>query len=264
MQAGTADTLQTISQTFDAAAGQELRGSAFFDANDYLPFDDFAIVTINGPGGTTTLFNSSISDVGNYGETPWTEFTYMIPTTGTYTITAGVANRFDSGLPSFLGFDMAFGSKRFDTKASATAPLPPGWERVLPGTTYTAAKGFGWTSSSGISGGNGIAPTQLPPGTTADMYKDFVLGSGTATFNVYVGVNNSATVSVYTYAPTLVSAGVKVTAENGTTASGSNGIVTVTGNAGADGILKITITKPAGTALWAVNGIDVTYPLQVT
>jgi len=66
-------------------------------------------------------------------------------------------------------------------------------------------------------------------------------------------------VYAYAYAPGLVPTGMKVTAEGGTTATLATGatFVTVTGSAGADGVLTLTL-KGGALAFWVVNGIEVT------
>ncbi len=99
----------TLSQTFDAKAGNKISGYAFFDTWDYLPYNDNAYVRIIDSGGTVvdTVFSKSVSDVdvGNWGETPWTYWEYTFSAEGTYTVEAGVANYLLPGVPSFLGLD---------------------------------------------------------------------------------------------------------------------------------------------------------------
>jgi hypothetical protein len=104
---GTADVYQTLSQTFTARAGEILKGSAFFTTLDYLPFDDHGYVRFTL--GNEILFQSSVGALGNINGhssgTPWTSFSYLIVSSGTYTLEAGVKNRLDSVADSVLGID---------------------------------------------------------------------------------------------------------------------------------------------------------------
>jgi hypothetical protein len=93
----------TLSQTFSANAGDTILGWAFFQANDYMPYNDDAYVRI--VQGNLILFSSSVSAVGDYGFTPWTFFAYTFPSSGTFTIEAGVRNVEDNALSSVLGLD---------------------------------------------------------------------------------------------------------------------------------------------------------------
>jgi len=93
----------TLSQTFFANAGDTLSGYAFFDTTDYLPYNDDGYVRI--VQGNVILFSSSVSAVGNFGQTPWTFFSYTFPISGWYTIEAGVRNVQDNSVLSYLGLD---------------------------------------------------------------------------------------------------------------------------------------------------------------
>lgn len=103
--AGSTNNYQTLSQTFAANAGQWVSFDWFFQANDYLPYNDDAYLTITGPSGTTTIFSSNVAAVGNYGNTGWQSGNYFISANGNYTISVGVANRLDSILSSGVGLD---------------------------------------------------------------------------------------------------------------------------------------------------------------
>ncbi|MBD7911192.1 hypothetical protein [Clostridium cibarium] len=96
----------TISQTFAAKAGDKIEGWAFFKANDYLPFNDNSKVRIKaGNNVIATPFNYSVSDVGDYGHTPWTYWSHTFTADGTFTIEAQIANALDSSLDSYMGLD---------------------------------------------------------------------------------------------------------------------------------------------------------------
>src|SRR5207249_4183106 len=96
----------TLSQTFTANAGDRITGWAFFDAADYMPYNDHAEVVITSSGGgSVTVFSFSVSAVGDYGQTPWTKWQYTFPSGGTFTIQAQLTNALDNNLDSRLGFD---------------------------------------------------------------------------------------------------------------------------------------------------------------
>lgn len=97
----------TLSQTFDASAGDKISGWAFFDARDIPLCNDDAYVRIIDPyGEVVTVFEASVSTVVPYGWTEWTEWEeYTCTEEGTYTIEARVANNGMWGLDSYLGLD---------------------------------------------------------------------------------------------------------------------------------------------------------------
>jgi hypothetical protein len=99
LQAGAQDTLNSISQTYLLGAGQTMTGFAFFDADDYLPYDDYAVVAIYDSYGAlvATPFYSNVSTVGDYGDGAWTAWTFTAATTDYFTVKMGVANILDSG-----------------------------------------------------------------------------------------------------------------------------------------------------------------------
>lgn len=66
----------------------------FFQSNDYLPFNDFAYVTVNGV--QTVL--SNVATVGNYGNSGWQTFNFASAYTGK--ISFGATNVLDNALSS--------------------------------------------------------------------------------------------------------------------------------------------------------------------
>ena len=103
---GAQDTYTHLTQPFTATAGQTVSGWAFFDGEDYLPFnDDGAVVIQQGGSDLATVFAASIGALGNYGKTGWTAWSYTVPSSGTYTVDARVRNRGDGSVPSYLGLD---------------------------------------------------------------------------------------------------------------------------------------------------------------
>lgn len=87
--------------TLDVTAGDQISFSWAFDADDYLNFNDFAFVTING----TPIELADISQVGSYGATSWASFSYTATSTGPLTIGFGVMNTGDSGVNTYLLVD---------------------------------------------------------------------------------------------------------------------------------------------------------------
>jgi hypothetical protein len=121
------DLYSTLSQTFTASAGDAIHGWAFFDAGDYLPFNDDGYVRIKE--GNHVLFSADVAAVGEYSETPWTAWAFTLPTAGSYTLEAGVRNRGDNGYDSFLGlddirFESADGAAGLRSSSVAAAPEP--------------------------------------------------------------------------------------------------------------------------------------------
>jgi hypothetical protein len=125
------DSVTTLSTTFTIGpGGQHISFSAFFDAGDYAPFDDYGdVVLYKGSTPLVTLFAANILGgagldskppvpllvpeagggtnrlgVGGYGTTPWTTIQYAITQPGTYTLEARTSNTGDNALDSYLGF----------------------------------------------------------------------------------------------------------------------------------------------------------------
>ncbi len=106
-----ADSSVYQSLTWDA--GETITFDWAFQAFDYLPYNDYAYFKVAG----TTQTLSSVSDVGNYGETPWATYSYTFGSAGTGNIEFGVLNLLDNNLPSKLLIDNV-------TATSNAAPVP--------------------------------------------------------------------------------------------------------------------------------------------
>lgn len=110
LAAGKLDTLtannatdgSAIKTTAFLSAGQTLSFDYRFDSTDYLPYNDFGFLTI-APSFATKL--ADIQSVGDYGDSGWQTYTYVAPTSGTYTIGFGVVDTNDSGVASLLFLD---------------------------------------------------------------------------------------------------------------------------------------------------------------
>jgi VCBS repeat-containing protein len=84
--------------------GESFHTSWLFDANDYLPYNDFAFVaiTLDGEVVQTIDLLSSIDVVGNYNATAWQQFSFNVETEGFYSFSFGVMDEGDYNLSSDL------------------------------------------------------------------------------------------------------------------------------------------------------------------
>jgi hypothetical protein len=108
-----------LSQTFSLSAGEKLTGDVGFQANDYLPFNDFASLQVNG----TPIFSSDVAAVGDFGNTGWQSFSFTAPSAGSYTLSLHVANDLDNALSSGAVLD----------GVKAGVPEPATWAMMLIG-----------------------------------------------------------------------------------------------------------------------------------
>jgi len=101
-----------IRQQIEISAGQKLTGVYFFGTCDYIPFNDYATITlVPDPNSSLTdiiLINISVTDVGNYGSTDgWGlfEHTFSEAEAGTYEIVLLVHDVDDNIFKSYLAVD---------------------------------------------------------------------------------------------------------------------------------------------------------------
>jgi len=107
------DTLSggTLNGTYGSAMGMTVKGRMGrylvanweFQAQDYLPYDDFAFATVVNVDTGDYYFEvlARVSDVGDYGNGSGT-FSYKYPATGTYRVGFGVMNAIDNANDSEL------------------------------------------------------------------------------------------------------------------------------------------------------------------
>jgi hypothetical protein len=98
-----------LSQTFAANGGDILSFDIFFDAGDYLPFNDdgYALLREVNTFAVYPLYAQSVASVGDYQSHGWFNVNFPIPVAGLYQLEAGVRNIGDSALASAVGLDRA-------------------------------------------------------------------------------------------------------------------------------------------------------------
>ncbi len=107
---------QTVSQMVDLTAGEMLSGYAAFDRDDTGLYLDAAKVSILNAAdkeiatpfymdGGSPLLNPFLPTMSDYGNGPWTLWSWTAPATGTYTLVYAVANTVDNNLNSYGYFD---------------------------------------------------------------------------------------------------------------------------------------------------------------
>lgn len=102
-------SLNQLYQSFTAGTGDILSFDIFFDADDYIPYNDYGKAYVldssNNKVGGGDLFYSDIASVGDYGETPWTPVSLTFTKSDTYTLYVEITNGKDSVLDSYVGVD---------------------------------------------------------------------------------------------------------------------------------------------------------------
>ncbi len=98
LTAGAAYQFSSISQVFTMNKGDIFTGKAQFFGADYLPYNDYSLVQMNG----VTLFSKNIAQVGTNGVSALTDFSYTALKSGQHAFFAGVANDRDAAGSSRL------------------------------------------------------------------------------------------------------------------------------------------------------------------
>ncbi|MDG3003609.1 PEP-CTERM sorting domain-containing protein [Paludisphaera mucosa] len=127
------DVATTLSQTFQASAGETLSFDVFFDTGDDANNDyGYARLYDGSQNLVATLFSADEATVGPQGTTGWVSVSFLIASGGSYTLEFGVANAVDND--SF--FDSALGIDKVSVSA-----VPEPSSLVLCGASALIAAG---------------------------------------------------------------------------------------------------------------------------
>jgi PEP-CTERM motif len=123
---GVINLATTLFQQFDMDAGDIVRFAVAFYTEETAPtgFNDngtLGIFDLDFGLGSTILFSQSVNTTVGNG-TPWTFVSFTAPTTGSYQVTARIANIGDSIVPSYILLD-----------AVDAVPEPGTWMLMLLG-----------------------------------------------------------------------------------------------------------------------------------
>jgi hypothetical protein len=101
-----------ISQSQTWSAGEQLSFDWFFQAQDYLPFNDYSLFQVKDTWGNliSNYTLSNVAAVGNYGNSGWHTFNYTFASSGAGSINFAVYNALDNSLSSQLYVDNVKGS----------------------------------------------------------------------------------------------------------------------------------------------------------
>jgi len=100
-----------IKVTIDVEAGDEISVDWMFDANDYLPYNDFAALTTS-EGDLFVL--ADVESVGDYGDSGWLTSVFTASDSGPLTIGLVVANVDDTAMDPSLLVDNVQVNRDFD------------------------------------------------------------------------------------------------------------------------------------------------------
>ena len=90
-----------IKGTMNLNEGDTVSFRWFYDAADYVPYDDFAAFSVSYQNGESSLIElADTSDVGNYGESGWQTFEYTATDSGEVTLGFTVMNVGDTAMDS--------------------------------------------------------------------------------------------------------------------------------------------------------------------
>ena len=106
LTAGCPGNPTEATQDLYMGAGQIITGFAAFDAGDYVPYYDSAVVVFKEDGQLIdTPFFADVGTVGSYGDGPWQQWEFTAPEAGNYTILYSVVNMYDCSYTSYGLFD---------------------------------------------------------------------------------------------------------------------------------------------------------------
>jgi len=129
-----------IAQGQSWIAGETFSFDWNFNANDYIPYNDFSLlmIIVGGlPIDAVTL--SNVLTVGDYTATGWNTYSYTFAAAGSGSIGFGVYNALDSGLDSQLYIDNVGGS---NGNGNGTNPVPEPSTILLMGVGLIGLAGY--------------------------------------------------------------------------------------------------------------------------
>lgn len=96
-----------ISQNLSWIAGETLTFDWNFNANDYLPYNDYSVFQIKDSSSNLVadVKLADVAQVGNYNASGWNTYSFTFANSGIGSIGFGVYNALDNGLSSQLYVD---------------------------------------------------------------------------------------------------------------------------------------------------------------
>ncbi|EMD99136.1 hypothetical protein B381_15848, partial [Stutzerimonas stutzeri NF13] len=110
-----------------------------FATSDYLPFNDFAFVQVNGQ---PVQVLSNVASVGDYGNSGTQNFSYQFGAPGTYTLVLGVADAGDNGVGSTLSLSNLSANAALSLSAGAVTSTANGWTLTTNGASNADLSGL--------------------------------------------------------------------------------------------------------------------------
>jgi len=121
------------------SAGEAVSFDWQFATSDYLPYNDFAFVQVNGQ---PVQVLSNVASVGNYGNSGIQSFSYQFGAPGTYTLVLGVADAGDNGYNSTLSLSNLSANAALSLSAGAVTPTTNGWTLTTNGASNADLAGL--------------------------------------------------------------------------------------------------------------------------
>ncbi|WP_395764098.1 retention module-containing protein [Stutzerimonas balearica] len=121
------------------SAGEAVSFDWQFATSDYMPFNDFAFVQVNGQ---PVQVLSNVASVGDYGNSGTQTFSYQFAAPGTYTLVLGVADAGDSGIGSTLSLSNLSANAALSLSAGAVTSTANGWTLTTNGASNADLAGL--------------------------------------------------------------------------------------------------------------------------
>jgi hypothetical protein len=121
--------ITSVRQIIFANAGETIGGSAAFEANDYMPYNDRAWVRIRAYPSLSVIaqpWYKSLSMVPYYGYSGWESWSYTFGSTGLFVLEYAAANLYDTIGDPYGFFDAAAGPPKFPELVVVDSGVSPG------------------------------------------------------------------------------------------------------------------------------------------